>query len=252
MSCPFYRNNNPELRKRIDQFLNTKKIDSMALEQFKSQVKSLLELEVPNVYLALGTIASLENDIDNVHYYYQQAIELFSRKADILASYADSLARIGRFSAATDLMLEAYYLLPGGIDYLDDAIHLCGVTGRFHLVSELLRIKTQVTYSFQTLVSKIVQLMDETQVTDEELENLIKITLMVLHRHDIIINSQQISFSMEEDYYSKWFRYAIHTDKVPMKQIVPLISEISGELRFAGISYNARTYFLPMVESPRP
>lgn len=249
MSCPFYGNNHSELRKRIALFLNTKQIDSMTLEQFKNQVKSLLELEVPNVYLALGTIASLENDIDNVHYYYQQAIERFSRKAKILANYADSLARLGHFSTATNLMLEAYYLLPGGIDYLDDAIHLCGITGRFHLLSELLRIKTQVTYSFQILVNKIVQLMDETQVTDEELEQLINITLKVLHRYDITVNPGKIRFSMEEDSQYKWFRYTIYTDKVPIKQIVPLISDIFCELRYAGISYNARTYFLPMVDS---
>jgi len=252
MSCPVNPSANPILWKQLNQFLNTEKIDSIALDEFKNQLESIFALrKTLDVYLLLGAVASLENNLDEVHHYYQQAIEEFSKKADILASYAESLARIGHFSAATDLMLEAYYLLPGGIDYLEEAIYLCGVTGRFHFVNELLRIKVKLesinASSFQTLIKEIVQFMDEKQVTDEELEKLINTTLTLLHRYNINVKPQQISFSMEQK-ESKWFRYAIQIN-TPINEIIQLNSEVAEELLFAGISQAARTYFLPIFEN---
>jgi hypothetical protein len=182
------------------------------IKTINEKANKLLELNVLDGYLAKGIMASINADVKAVHSYHQQALERFSRKSEILASYATSLAGVGYFSPAVGLILEAYYQAPASIEYLAEAIHLCGLAGRFHLVAELHRLWRKIRSDdppyYTKILEELLELMREQQVTDDHVELIINVALTTLREHDFVVTPEDIMISLDYD-DGKWFHYGI-------------------------------------------
>ncbi len=216
-----------EFWEQINHCIATNQHDPEILSQLKNKAQTLLKVDAYAGYVALGMIASLEGDAKAIHSYYQQAIEDFSRKPDLLASYAESLARVGHFSHAAELMLEAYYLSPSTLHYLDNAIHLCSIVGRFQFIGELLRIWTKIypyqAHQFANRTHQIIQWMEENKVTDNNLEELINLALSILQHHCILVSPQQIDISLDQETQKLFYKIRLSEKK---ETILELTTEL--------------------------
>ncbi|NJO17969.1 MAG: hypothetical protein HC877_20255 [Thioploca sp.] len=210
--------------------------DSVILSQLKNKVHDILTIDAYEGYIALGILASLEGNVEAIHSYYQQAIENFSRKPELVASYAESLARVGYFSLAAELMLEAYYLSPSTLNYLDKAIQLCGIVGRFYFVGELLRIREKINrrpaHPFANNAEKIIQWMKKTKVTDEQLEEIINLALSLLQQYPILIAPRHVEISLDED--QQKFYYKIHLAE-RTETIFEITTQLTQQIIAAGL-----------------
>lgn len=225
-----------EFWEQINHLIATDTRDPVILSPLKNKAHDILIIDVYQGYIALGVLASLEGNVEAIHTHYQQAIENFSRKPELVASYAESLARVGHFSPAAELMLEAYYLSPSTLNYLDKAIQLCGIVGRFHFIGELLRIREKInpqnTHPFASNTKQIIQWMKKTKVTDDQLEKLINLALSLLQQYFIVITPRHVEMNLDED--QQKLHYKIHLAE-KTETILEITNRLTQQLIAAGL-----------------
>jgi len=204
----------PPFFEQLNQFILTNNHNTSQLTQFKNEAKKYAQSDNVDGYLALGTLACLEGNIDALQTHYQRAIaESAAQHAYILRLYTQCLTPFGFFSQAADLMYQAYHFSPV-LNNLDDTIHFYGLAGHFHQVVELLKTMT---------------FMDERKVSDADLEGLIEIALSILRQHKLSISVPQINLSLLEDEESQWFHYGIPLrESVEVAKIVELDFELAN------------------------
>jgi hypothetical protein len=227
-----------EFWEQINHLIATDRRDPVILSQLKNRAYDLFNLDAYEGHIALGVVASLEGNVKAIHTCYQQAIEDFSRKPELVASYAESLARVGYFSPAAELMLEAYYLSPSTLNYLDKAIRLCGTVGRFRFVSELLRIRGKINLRqaapFATNIEPILQWMKQNQVTDEQLEQQINLILSLLQQYHILITPRHVEIALDEDQQKLYY-------KIHLAESTEAIAKITTQLTQATVTTDLPT-----------
>ncbi|HID99601.1 MAG TPA: hypothetical protein EYP59_04840 [Thiotrichaceae bacterium] len=223
----------PPFFEQLNQFILTNDHDTSRLTQFKNEAKKYAQSDNVDGYLALGTLACLEGNIDALQTHYQHAIaESAAQHAYILRLYTQCLTPFGFFSQAADLMYQAYHFYPV-LNYLDDTIHFYALAGHFHQVVELLKTWHQVSpdkaHRFSQLAEEVMTFMDERKVSDADLERLIEIALSILRQHKLSINVPQINLSLLEDEESLWFHYGIPLrESVEVAKIVELDFELAN------------------------
>lgn len=225
------------------------------LTHLKNKANRLLKSEeVIDAYIALGILASLEGQIEQLHANYKQALHRSPYLLSTMASYASSLAYVGYFSEAADLMLQAYHTSENKSTYLDDTICFCGIAGRFHQIGKLLlNVNDTVSRSNQThrlcqLAEEVIAFMDEKEVGDEELEKLIKLTMSVLHQHHIYVASNHIQMSLFADASYKWFHYGVLVPE-SVETVLDLDVELASKIDSENLSKNLTSYFIPILEA---
>ena len=220
-----------EFWEQINHLIATERRDSVILSQLNNQAHDIFKMDAYEGYIALGVLASLAGNVKAIHTHYQQAIEDFSRKPELVASYAESLARVGHFSPAAELMLEAYYLSPSTLNYLDKAIQLCSIVGRFRFVSELLRIRGKINrhqaLPFTTNLEQILQWMNQIKVTDEQLEKQINFVLSQLQQYPILIAPRHLEITLDENQQKLY--YKIHLAE-SQETILTITSQLTQQL----------------------
>jgi len=241
----------PSFFQKMNQLVISHKPDPFLLTQFKNEAQKYIQSDNVDAYLALGTLAGLEGNIEALQTNYQQAITKYSEKhAYILMLYAKSITRYGFFSQAADLMHQAYHLSPI-LNYLDDAIQFYGLAGHFHQVTSLLKtwnnLSSNQTHRFSQLAEEVVTLMDERNVSDADLEGLINIALLLLRQQKFSIVASQINISLSEDENSRWFHYGIPL-RESVEKTVELDFELADNLAEEKLPVNLTGYFVPTFE----
>ncbi len=180
-------------------------------------------------YLRLGTLASLEGNIEAIHTNYQQAIAVSSAQhAYALMLYANCLTPFGLFSQAANLMHQAYDLY-NNLDFLAATIHCYGLAGRFHQVGELLKMWDEMSpataHQFALQSGNIIEFMDAQQVSDDDLQGLIEIAMSILRQNQLTVVPESIEIDLYSGDNYVWFHYGI-----PLYESVDKIFEMDSEL----------------------
>jgi len=244
----------PAIFKKINQLVISHNPEPFLLTQFKNEAQKYIQSDNVDAYLALGTLAGLEGNIDALQANYQQAITEYSAKhAYILMLYAKCLTPYGFFSQVADFHHQAYRLSPI-LNYLDDAIYFYGLAGHFHQVALLLRTWDKVSphkaHRFSQLAEDIVKFMDERNVSDADLEELITIALLLLRQHKLSIAASQINISLLEDEDSLWFHYGIPLHE-SVEKMVELDFELADNIADKKLPVKITGYFVPTFEMVR-
>jgi tetratricopeptide (TPR) repeat protein len=241
----------PSFFKKINQLVINHHPDPLLLTQFKNEAQKYVQSDNVDAYLALGTVAGLEGNIEALQANYQQAITDYSAKhAYILMLYAKCLTRYGFFPQVADLMYQAYRLSPI-LNYLDDAIYFYGLAGHFHQVTSLLKTWDKVSpvraHRFSQLAGEVLKFMDERNVSDADLEGLITIALLLLRQHKLSIAASMINISLLEDEDSQWFHYGIPL-RESVEKMVELDFELADNIAEENLPVNLTGYFVPTFE----
>ncbi len=225
---------------------------TLLVEQLKKEAQKYLKSSPLEGYIALGIVASLQHDVEGVHTYYQQAIHLAAHNSIIitLANYSFSLAQLGYFSEAADLISQAFKLSG---NYLDEAIYLCCIAGRFQQVDKLTQSKEKLKnplkiQKLQELAKETQLFMEEKGIDDQQLETLINIALSVLRNHQIYTTPEQIQMCLFTESGKKWFHYGILV-RSTLEKTFELGFELTEKIAQSHLTKETRDYFIPMFEA---
>jgi tetratricopeptide (TPR) repeat protein len=241
----------PKFFNEINQLVLNPHPEPSLLTQFKKDAEKYIQSDNVEAYLALGTLAGLEGNLEALQANYQQAITEYSAKhAYILMLYAKCLTPYGFFLQVADFHHQAYCLSPI-LDYLDEAIYFYGLAGHFHQVVSKLQtwnqVNPQVAHRFSQLAGKVVKLMDERNVSDADLERLINVVLSQLRQHKLSIAASQFNISLLEDEDSQWFHYGIPLHE-SVEKMVALDFELADRIAEEKLPVNLTGYFVPTFE----
>lgn len=241
-----------KLLKTINQHLKDNKADQSVLTQLKRDATQLLKHDVIGGYVVLGALASLSADIANIHVSYQNALALEPHDPEIISNYATSLHNTGFFWEAADLAFKAYLFAPDNLQWLARLIEHNIYAGRLHRAKKLLnsrvyKLAPYYTYHRVEFVSQLVHFMDEHAITDQDLENLVKTVISVLHKHQFYdFNGENIEIYALEDEYAKWYHYGVKLHHFSIDEVVHLCFELAETLVTADISVNNTSdFFIP-------
>ena len=97
------------------------------LKRLEREARKLLNVDAVSGYTALGAIASLRGDVEDVHAHHKRALNLSGESAEALHNYAASLTKLGEFTEALEVARRAYARAPADPAVLDErsfSIHL--------------------------------------------------------------------------------------------------------------------------------
>jgi len=241
----------PAFFNRISQLVVNVPPDPLILSQFKNETRKHIKPNDVDDYLALGTLARLEKDIEAIHTNYQQAIFASEVKhAYALVLYAKCLAPFGLFSQAADLMHQAYNFC-NNVEFFADTIHLYGLAGRFHQVGELLKTWDKVSpleqHQFSQLADNVIAFMDKQQVSDDDLQGLVDIAMSILRQNQLTVTPEKIEIEL---FYGEelWFHYGIPLYE-PMKKVVDWNFELADRSVYECPSQIIKGNFAPSFEA---
>ena len=104
------------------------------LKRLEREARKLLNVDAVSGYTALGAVASLRGDVEDVHAHHKRALNLSGESAEALHNYAASLTKLGEFTEALEVARRAYARAPADPAVLD------GVVSSIHLHRPLSRI----------------------------------------------------------------------------------------------------------------
>jgi hypothetical protein len=204
----------PEFFKQIFQLGVSEDHDPLTLAQFKNEAKKHLESNDFYGYLAMGTLAQKEGNIEAIHANYQRAIVTSFRATclhfNALCPMFNTFWTV--FSSRRLVMRQAFEFSPMACLYLDQTIHFYGLAGRFHQVGELLKTWDEVSpakvHKFSKEARNIIAFMDEQHVSDDDLEGLIDIAMSIVRQNKLTVMPEKIEIDL---FYGEepWFHYGI-------------------------------------------
>lgn len=206
----------------------------------------LLEQDKITAYQFLGDLASFKGDINNVHSYYEKALELVktddAKKLIVLFDYSACLFDMGFFSKGIELSISAYNIVCNTdplFPFVFKSIIIRFMrVGLVHRAADLIRKKSNEKYLTNIfnelfgdirLIFELEKFMDEHGINDELLQRLFEIGISVLHKHKFFNfrSPPLIEFSADED--SKWLCSVIKIDR-SVDEIVEMKYELACAL----------------------
>jgi hypothetical protein len=214
---------------QLNQLVINESLKPSTVIQFKNEAQKRLQSNEIEGYLALGTLARLEGNVEAVHDNHQRALAaMTTQQAYALSLYAKCLVPFGFFGKAAKLMLNAYNLSKNTID-LEDAIEFYRLAGHFHQVGELLKrwelINPDSRHRGSQQTEALIQFLDNKQVSDADLEGLIQLAMSILRQHHQTIAPEKIEIDLLSDEHSQWFHYGI-----VLYESVEKVVEMNNEL----------------------
>lgn len=238
--------------KSLKEFAEGEQYDEFTLKRFKREAKKLLKVDAAHGYMALGIISSTERDPETVRTNFRRAMKLLPNNTTILVNYSTALGFLGFFSEAADLVLQAYGLAPRNSGILSNAIAYCHMAGRFHKTRQLIdmwhKIKPERLHKRFLHVQDVVRFMDDRDVKDKELEQLVGLTMTVLHGHKIYVRPQRIRTYISENEERYHFYYWVAVLR-PLSQVNALNTELTHKVRDAFPDDTIRGEFIPLYEA---
>lgn len=241
-----------ELFKGLKAFAEGERHDEFTLKRFKREVQKLLKADAVYAYMALGILAGIECDPEAVHENFHRAVTLSPNNVNILMNYATALGFLGFFSEAAELVLQAYGAAPRNVTVLGHAISYCHVAGRFHKTSKLIdswhKIKPEKLHKQFLHVNEVVRFMDDREIMDGELEELVTLTMEVLHERGIYVRPGQIETSLADAGNGLCFIYRV-TVRASQGRVKALNTQLTRRVRASCFNRKVRGEFIPVVEA---
>ena len=149
------------------------------LKRLEREARKLLDVDAVSGYTALGAIASLRGDVEDVHSHHKRALNLSGESAEALHNYAASLTKLGEFTEALEVARRAYARAPADPAVLDGVVSASIFTGHFReacdLVSKWNGANAERPYPPDSPVEAILSAVGRRIFTEERLQEVLAI-----------------------------------------------------------------------------
>ena len=149
------------------------------LKRLEREARKLLNVDAVSGYTALGAVASLRGDVEDVHAHHKRALNLSGESAETLHNYAASLTKLGEFTEALEVARRAYARNPADPTVLDGVVSASIFTGHFResyeLVSRWNGSNPERPYSLNSPVEAILSAVRREIFTEVRLQEVLAI-----------------------------------------------------------------------------
>ena len=149
------------------------------LKRLEREARKLLNVDAVSGYTALGAVASLRGDVEDVHAHHKRALNLSGESAEALHNYAASLTKLGEFTEALEVARRAYARAPADPAVLDGVVSASIFTGHFReayeLVSRWNGSNPERPYSLNSPVKAILSAVRREIFTEVRLQEVLAI-----------------------------------------------------------------------------
>ena len=154
------------------------------LRRLEREARKLLNVDAVSGYTALGAVASVRGDVEDVHAHHKRALNLSGESAEALHNYAASLTKLGEFTEALEVARRAYARNPAAPTTLDRAIAAAIFTGNFREACDLGRkwndSDPKYRHAPEWVVDAICSATERGIFTEERLQEVLGIAHKVL------------------------------------------------------------------------
>jgi hypothetical protein len=176
-------------------------------------------------YIARGAIASLQDDIEQIHTQFQMALQASGRLCWIVQLYATALKNICLLYEANNLLLEYHTRYPYELSLLRDTIESCVNTGKVLSGEKLIKQWHQLTDKpnpYETLIKQSANLYRRQSLTESEVQPLLETALSLVRQS---LRNQHKNFGISVDYANydggPYLSYTIKMD-LPVDELLEL------------------------------
>ncbi|MGA2401171.1 MAG: hypothetical protein ABSG91_05620 [Syntrophobacteraceae bacterium] len=204
-----------ETRSLIDEINMLPRVDRhnrFVLNPFKQKANALREKHPDQCFLLLGVIATLENKIDDVRHYFNQALQFGPRKLTYL-NYAVSLSKLARIEEAVEMAWKAYLADPTDLHIIATNMDICISSGRISRAAELanawFRLCPDGTLRPATALENMPAVFQKYEIDEDALQNALTLVYKLLVERRIYTYSSQ--YAVSNDFLS--FIYEVDINK---------------------------------------
>lgn len=211
----------------------TQRSCKFTLERYKRDVKKYLQSDPILVYVTQGAIAGFQKDVEAVHENYGKALNFDRQDYHTLGNYAVSLWKLGYLD-------ESIKILEEGIEHINDPCLLSQLIyahvdlGNFNLDEELAQYRkiTKKDHKNQKIVKFANSLIDQYQISRDELKELMRSLFQIFREKNLYISSRRYNCRAGET----WFQYDLALDVTEEEldetedQLEELFSKFSEQL----------------------
>ncbi|MDY6992651.1 MAG: hypothetical protein SVR94_08620 [Pseudomonadota bacterium] len=250
----------------INTYIKKEKVLSEFEQQrFEREAKKLMRAGfIKESYEMRGKIAFLVSDMQNMRKHFETAIsyaQAGQAQQNAKTDYAIALFNSGFFWEAADKINEVYQAKPlNEKKLLELNIKYHFFAGSFLRARALLAVFHEKypdeKHSLAEDIKAAAALMEERNISDEQVENLVRVSMSVLHdREDFspaYLAYEQKRMYMLEDESSKWFQYGIELTHLAedepssLKKLVDLNLELDDRLVKSNLAYEVSNNFIPL------
>jgi hypothetical protein len=172
----------------------------LTLAQQKIQNLKMVNFDSVLCHTALGTIASLQYDIAQIHAQFKMALQAANSSGWIAQLYATALNNISLPFEASDLLLEYQTHYPNELSLLRDTIKSCVNTGRAFRGEALLaqwHKLTDIQNPYETKIKQWAFIYRHQSLPESEVQLLLETALSLIHQSLI---KQRHHFLIAADY----------------------------------------------------
>ena len=225
-------------------------IDEFTLRRLTREAETLIAIDPVNAYIALGRIAELKLDVEEVHSNFERAMRMSKQDSLVWEDYAKSLSLLGYYLEAANLVKAQLNKNISNLELLDVAIEICVTAGLFTVAHNLVEIfnKKSQEYTSTNTLNNIIAFMQKLQITEDMLAPLFKVHFDILRKHDVIlrktINSPQI-VNIECDKHLQEFRYEIYIPK-SVEEVCEMADELAEAVAEIDLHPDVAYHFYPL------
>jgi tetratricopeptide (TPR) repeat protein len=217
-----------ELIDKLNQLsLANSRDDGFVFAQLRRDAEALLKVDALSGYMVLGAIAAFKRDIVSLHENHRKAIKINPNDPDVHYNYGVSLSSAGFISDGLKEIRKAYDMDSTPSRYLGLIDHIFKAC-RFIEASELIsKFTNRDKYPLAPLLEVAGKVARAKNATDDEMEDLQRTAIRILHEHEIY--PERISFRAPMQEASSTIHVLIQIDET-IESVVSLNVKFADKL----------------------
>jgi len=173
-----------ELINRLNALVNQRHPSEFQVLQLQHQAESLRQSSFVEAAIALGAVATIRWDESEMRRQFDHAMQMRKGDHNLHANFARCLVRLNLHSEARRQYEQALQIQPSDKGVLADAIKACTWSGQFLRAKEYIerfnRLSADNPSEFGQFVAQAIELLKGTEVSEQQIDELVEIAMSVL------------------------------------------------------------------------
>lgn len=230
---PQPKSESAQLLEDISVAANNGNMSDFMFHSFKRRADSLRQIDAVAASMALGALACVKYDLEDMHYWHKNAILLAPHHIPVYGNYAVSLEHVFMFKEAYDIAMQGYDIAKDDLHLLNIAIDFAAKGGYFHEANALLddwhKLSPEVTQHSESLIEGALDLLKEYDIEQDEIVDAIKIASDLFLEKKVLSKSFDMSVAEEEETPYISYKFGIDANPEEVFELEYLLADRLAE-----------------------
>jgi tetratricopeptide (TPR) repeat protein len=202
-------------------------------------------------YMALGTLATFQGDVEKTHLYYRQAIASAPLNSNIYVNYGTHLLKLGYLSEVVDIYSRAYDKFNNNVNIIRNFIKFAIITGKYELADILFnQWHKLIAPNEKAATEAIITFAQKNTLDEEAIQQYITIATDILHQ---LKNPLKMIFDIKPqllfDQDVEWIENNVYITNVSMDELVDMSFKLTDTLAEVNLPAEITDKFLVSYHS---